>query len=61
MKEIQLLTEKDLEYFRKKQKEGSAVILELSDEDLLRLDFEHLENYRINSIIKKKMLEIFKE
>ena len=61
MKEIQLLTEKDLEYFRKKQEEGSAVILELSDEDLLRLDFEHLENYRINSIIKKKMLEIFKE
>lgn len=39
MENIQLLTEKDLEYFRRKEEEGSAVILEISEEQLLRLDF----------------------
>lgn len=41
MENMQLLTEKDLEYFRKKEEEGSAMILEFSEEELLRLDFSY--------------------
>lgn len=61
MKEMQLLTEKDLEYFRKKQEEGSTVILEISDEELLRLDFEHWDDYKLNSSIEKSVPDLFIE
>lgn len=35
MEELEVLTEKDLEYFRKKEEEGEAVILEMEENDLL--------------------------
>lgn len=35
MEELEVLTEKDLEYFRKKEEEGEVVILEIQEEDLL--------------------------
>lgn len=38
MKDMEYLTEKDLEYFRKKEKEGEAVILYIDTEKLLSFD-----------------------
>ncbi len=50
---IQFLTEKDLEYFQKLAEQGEAVILTISEEDLLSLDFskpvKSLENEQINT------------
>ncbi len=37
--DLQFLTEKDLEYFKRLQETGEALILTISDEDLLSLDF----------------------
>ena len=42
MKEIEFLTEKDLPYFRKKEKTGEAIIIEISEEDLLQMDTKDL-------------------
>lgn len=35
MKELEVLSEKDLEYFRKKEEDGTAVIIELPEEELI--------------------------
>lgn len=42
--------QKDLEYFRKKAEEGDAAILEISEEQLLRLDFSGWVNREIIKI-----------
>lgn len=43
MEEMELLTEKDLEYFRKKAEEGTVVILELEEEQILNWDILNLK------------------
>lgn len=43
MEEMELLTEKDLEYFRKKAEEGAVVILELEEEQILNWDVLNLK------------------
>ncbi|MDY3998250.1 MAG: hypothetical protein SOY73_03965 [Blautia sp.] len=57
MKDMELLTEKDLEYFRKKAEEGQVVILELSKEQLLNLDFSRWMNREVNTIEEVEVME----
>lgn len=40
MEEMERLTEKDLEYFRKREAEGKAVIIEIEEEDIYVLNQE---------------------
>lgn len=61
MKDMQLLTEKDLEYFKKKAEEGSAMILELSEEQLLRLDFSRWVEREPNTIKESEVIEWLEE
>ncbi|MEE1032442.1 MAG: hypothetical protein U0L12_09920 [Ruminococcus sp.] len=60
MKDMELLTEKDMEYFRKKAKEGQVVILELSEEQLLHLDSEYWMNWKVDTISRVKVADILK-
>lgn len=57
MKDMELLTEKDLEYFRKEEEEGRAVILEISEQQLLHLDFSQWLNRKPDEIRKEEVLE----
>lgn len=43
MREMEYLTEKDLEYFEKKEKRGEAVILRLNPKTLLELDLSAIK------------------
>lgn len=52
MEEMELLTEKDLEYFRKKAEEGAVVILELEEEQILHWDVLNLK------ILEKEALKM---
>ena len=61
MIEIQLLTEKDMEYFRKKAEEGSAVILELTEEQLLRLDFSYWRDREPDTIKEAEIIQWLQE
>ena len=42
MKEMEYLTERDIEYFRKQAENGEAVIIELDPEVLLRLNLSDI-------------------
>lgn len=48
MKQIELLNDDDLRYFRRKAQEGKVVILELSEEQLLNLNFEYWKGQEKN-------------
>ncbi len=40
MDNLEILTEKDMEYFRKKEDEGEVVIIELTEEELIQSKIE---------------------
>lgn len=40
MDNLEILTEKDMEYFRKKEDEGEVVIIELTEEELIQRKIE---------------------
>lgn len=40
MKELEVLSEKDLEYFRRKEEDGTVVIIELPEKELIKNQVE---------------------
>lgn len=60
MKNLEYLTERDLEYFYRKAEQGEAVIIYIDPEALLSLDILKLEEYDAASMTEeeiKKLLE----